>query len=308
MSPVAPAIWIDSSDVLELLPLAPFALLYARRARTLAGGGHPVPGWRQACSYAGCAVIGVALLGLGGASQELLYMHMIEHLLLGDIGALLIVLGLTGPLLAPVLRIRVFDRLRALAHPAVALPLWMVDLYIWHLPVLYQAALRHPGVHLLQHAMFLAAGINMWMCLFGPLPTPSWFGNLAKLVYIVAVRLAGTVLGNVFLWSGTVFYPFYVAGDAHHHVSPLADQNLAGAVMMIEGSILTLGLFCWLFLRTAREAEERESLLDLARARGVELTDARAARAVSAGRGAELRRRLEQPTRPPERLEEQASS
>ena len=133
----------------------------------------------------------------------------------------------------------------------------------------------------------------MWMCLFGPLPTPSWFGNLGKLVYIVAVRLTGTVLGNVFLWSGTVFYPFYLHGDARFHISPLADQNLAGAIMMVEESILTLGLFCWLFLRAAREGEERQELLDFASARGLELTEARAARAVAAGRGAELRRRLD---------------
>jgi putative membrane protein len=304
MSPLPPAISIDASDLLELIPVVPLALLYARRARTLASSGHAVPRWRQVCFYSGCVLISAALLGLGEASQELLYAHMIEHLLLGDIGALLIVLGLTGPLLAPVLRIRVFDRLRALSHPVVALPLWALDLYVWHLPALYQAALRHPGVHVLEHAMFLAAGVNMWMCLFGPLPTPSWFGNLGRLIYIVAVRLAGTVLGNVFLWSGTVFYPFYRTGDAQHHISVLADQNLAGAVMMIEESILTLGLFCWLFLRTAREAEERQSLLDLARARGVDLTDARAARAVAAGRGAELRRRVEEQARTQEQLEE----
>jgi len=287
------AVSTDVSDALQLGPLALLGLLYARRARTLAATGHPVPGWRQACFYAGFLVIGAALSSLGGASQELLYAHMIEHLLLGDIAALLIVLGLTGPLLAPILRIRLFDRLRALSHPAIALPLWIVDLYVWHLPVLYQAALRHSGVHALEHAMFLAAGINMWMCLFGPLPTPSWFGNLGKLIYVVAVRLAGTVLGNVFLWSGTVFYPFYLHGDAISHISPVADQNLAGAIMMIEESILTLGLFCWLFLRTARESEERQDLLDFASARGLELTEARAARAVSAGSGAELRRRLE---------------
>ncbi|MCW3056671.1 MAG: cytochrome c oxidase assembly protein, partial [Solirubrobacterales bacterium] len=103
-------------------------------------------------------------------------------------------------------------------------------------------------------------------------------------------------------WSGTVFYPFYRAGDARFHISPIADQNLAGAIMMIEGSILTLGLFCWLFLRTAREGEERQDLLDLARTRGLELTEARAARAVSAGRGAELRRRLEERSSAAERL------
>jgi hypothetical protein len=63
--------------------------------------------------------------------------------------------------------------------------------------------------------------------------------------------------------------------------------------MMIEESLLTLGLFCWLFLRTAREAEERQELLDFARAHGLALSDKRAARAVAAGHGAELRRRLE---------------
>jgi cytochrome c oxidase assembly factor CtaG len=158
---------------------------------------------------------------------------------------------------------------------------------------LYEAALRASAVHALEHAMFLGFGINMWMCLFGPLPMPRWFGNLAKLIYIVAVRLTGTVLGNVFLWSGTVFYPFYVQGDIAHHISPLADQNIAGAIMMVEESILTLCLFCWLFLRTAREGQERQELLDFAYAHGLELTDERAARAVAAGRAAELRTRLE---------------
>jgi len=282
-----------SGAVLQLGPLAIFGWLYARRCRTLAAAGRPVPRSRQGSFYSGLAVIAVALGALGGPSDELLYVHMIEHLLLGDIAALLIVLGLTGPVIAPVLRIPVFDRLRVLAHPAIAFPLWAVDLYVWHLPFLYQAALRHGGIHALQHAMFIGFGVNMWMCLFGPLPMPSWFGNLGRLIYIVGVRLAGTILGNIFLWSGTVFYPYYNHGDAVYHISPITDQNLAGAIMMVEESLLTIGLFCWLFLRAARESEERQELLDYARTSGAELTDARAARAVAAGRGAELRRRLE---------------
>ena len=284
---------IDAGSVLELGPVAILGVLYARRVRTLDGGDHPVPGWRQACFYSGLVLIAAALTGLGSPSEELLYAHMIEHLLLGDIAALLIVLGLTAPLLAPVLRIKPFDRLRVLTHPLIAFPLWAVDLYVWHLPVLYQAALRDPGVHALEHAMFLGFGVNMWMCLFGPLPTPAWFGNLAKLLYIVAVRLTGSVLGNIFVWSGTVFYPFYRHGDAIHHLAALSDQSVAGAIMMVEESILTLCLFCWLFLRTAREGEERQDLLDFARTRGLELSESRAARAVAAGRGADLRRRLE---------------
>ncbi len=301
--PLAVSTGIESA--LQLGPLLIFGVLYARRVRTLAtgrAGGHTVPGWRQACFYSGFVVIAAALTSLGKGSQELLLVHMVEHLLLGDIAALLIVLGLTGPLIAPILRIGIFDRLRVLAHPAVAFPLWALDLYLWHLPVLYQAALRHSGVHALEHAMFLGLGINMWMCLFGPLPMPTWFGNLGKLAYIIAVRLTGTVLGNIFLWSGTVFYPFYNHGEAIWHISPLADQNVAGAAMMVEESILTLCLFCWLFLRTAREGEERQDLLDFARIHGLELSEERATRAIAAGKGADLRQRIERRAKATDRL------
>jgi putative membrane protein len=125
----------------------------------------------------------------------------------------------------------------------------------------------------------------MWMALLGPLPKPAWFGNLARLGYIVAVRLYGTILANVFVWSDRPIYDVYVGGTN--------DQVIAGSIMMVEGSILTLALGCWLFLRAANQGEERQRLMELAQARGVPLDERRAARAVSAGRGEELRRRLE---------------
>jgi putative membrane protein len=278
---------------LQLLPATVAGVLYALGVHRLHGTPRAVPGWRQACFYGGLALIVGALTLLGEAADELFWAHMVEHLLLGDLGSLLLVLGLTGPLLAPVLRIGVFDRLRILAHPLVAFPLWAIDLYAWHLPALHEAAVRHAGVHALQHAGFIVFGVNMWMALLGPLPKPAWFGNAARLAYVLAVRLTGAVLGNVLVFGGSSFYGVYAAGEAAHGISPAADQNAAGAIMMIEGSILTLLLFGWLFARTAREGEERQELLDLARSRGVELTEQRAARAVAAGRGGELRRRIE---------------
>jgi putative membrane protein len=158
--------------------------------------------------------------------------------------------------------------------------------------VLYQAALRHDAIHALQHASFLGFGMAMWMALLGPLPKPAWFTNGAQLAYIIAVRLAGTVLANAMIFSGSVFYPIYRDGDAHWHISPMADQISAAGVMMVEESLLTIGLFCWLFLKVAREGEERQRLLDYAAAQGVELDERRAARAVAAGRGAELWERV----------------
>jgi putative membrane protein len=248
--------------IAQLGALALLGLLYAGRARTLGRRGRPVLGWRQACFYGGLVTIAVALISLGGGGREPLTGHMVEHLLLGNVATLLIVLGLTGPLIEPVLRVPLLGRLRVLAHPLIAFPLWAVNLYAWHLPIFYEAALRHPGVQVVEHAMLLSFGVNMWVCLFGPLPAPSWFGSLAKLGYIVAAWIMGALLGNIFLWSGRVFYPYYIPGDVSRHISPVADQNIAGAAMTIEESVLTLGLFCWLFLSTARHGKSRRELLN----------------------------------------------
>jgi putative membrane protein len=286
-----------SYEPLQVAPVILAGVAYGLRARALARQGRPLPLARELSFWTGIVVILASLVSpLAHIGGELLSAHMAQHLVMADIGALLIVLGLTGPVLQPLLRLRVVDRLRVLAHPAVALPLWIADLYLWHLPPLYQAALAHEGVHALQHATFIALGVNMWLALLGPLPSPEWFGNGAKLLYLLGVRLAGALLGNVFIWSGTVFYPDYRSGEAYWGISALKDQGAAGTVMMVESSIVTIVLLGWLFLKTAREAEERQHLVELAESRGVQLSEQRAARAVGAGRGADLRRRLEQAT------------
>lgn len=277
----------------QLLPLALVAAMYGLRARTLARDERPAPRWRQVCFYTGLVVMLLALATpLGHLSQELVVAHMAEHLLLGDVATLLLVLGLTGPLLAPVLRIKTIARLQFLTHPLVALPLWAIDLYVWHIPVLYQAALHNEFLHAVQHGCFIFFGANMWMPLFGPLPKPAWFGTFGKLAYIVSVRLAGAILGNVLTWSGTVFYTTYRGGEAFWGVSPLRDQGAAGLLMMIEGSFLTIGLFAWLFLDAAKQADIKQDLLDWASANGYALSEERAARAVAAHRVPELKRRL----------------
>ena len=241
--------------------------------------GRPVQPWRQGCFAAGLFLGTGGLVLLGQLGDEHFAAHMAEHLLIGDIGALLLVLGLTGPILQPLLRRAGW--LRLLGHPVVAFVLWTANLFLWHVPALHEAAVEHAGVHALQHALFTGLGIAMWLPLFGPLPQPAWFGNAAKLVYIIAVRLSAALLANVLLWAGEPLYDVYTVAD------PLEDQTLAAAIMMVEGSILTLVLFGWLFLRAAQESEEAQRLVEL----GAE--PKRAARAAAARRSAELQRRLE---------------
>jgi putative membrane protein len=281
-------------EPLQLVPVALIAALYVGRAHALKRQGRPVPIWRQVSFAGGIALILVALASpLATYDDELIWVHMAQHLVLGDLAALLIVLGLTGPLLQPLLAAPGLGWLRVLVHPAVALPLWLADMYLWHVPALYQAALTSQAVHALEHACFVGFGIAMWMALLGPLPKPAWFGNGARLLYVVVVRFGGAVLANVLIWYGSALYPDYAPGEAEHGISALADQGIAGIIMMIEQGFVTLGLFTWLFFRAARESEERQSLLDLAAERGVPLDEARAARAVAAGQGERLRERIE---------------
>ena len=268
-------------EPLQLAPLAAVSLLYWRRARTLAHAGQPVPRWKQLSWWTG---IGLVLVALASpidelAEEKLFAFHMLQHVLIGDLAPLAMLAGLNGPLLRPVLRW--LHGLRFLAHPLVALPLWAADLALWHVPIFYEAALHHDAVHALEHACFFTGGAIMWMPVVETLPAPEWFGTGMKLGYIVVVRLFTTVLGNVFLWAGTVFYPFYEHRGVWG-ISPLHDQGLAGTVMMLEGSLVTLAAIAWLFLRLASEGELRQELLE----RGL---DPRAVkRAVRYGRGKEM--------------------
>jgi cytochrome c oxidase assembly factor CtaG len=251
-------------EPLQLAPIVLVAVAYAVRARTLARRGQAVPGWRIGLFALGIALLLVAVASpvAAVAEEELFSFHMVQHLLLGDLAPLCLLAGLTGPLLRPVLALPGVMRLRVLSNPFVALPIWAANLALWHLPVLYEASVRNDAVHALQHVSFFAAGIVLWLPVLETLPAPEWFGTGAKLGYIVGVRLVGTVLANVFVWAGEPFYDVYDAGDEYLGLSPGADQSLAGSLMMLEGSLVTVVAIAWLFLRLAQEGEVRQRLLE----------------------------------------------
>jgi cytochrome c oxidase assembly factor CtaG len=278
----------------EVFPITIGAVAYWARVRSLAWDGRSVPLWRQLCFGSGLLLIAVALFSpIGHISDELVIAHMVEHLLIGDIASLLIVLGLTKALLQPILSIKLFNRLQVLTHPLIALPLWMLNFYFWHIPAIYDAAYGTAPLHALEHTTFLAFGCLMWMPIFGPLPKPEWFTAAWKVGYVFAVRFAGAILGNVLMWSDSVLYPVYGKGEHFWGISPIADQSTAGAIMMVEGTFLALGVLAWIFLEVAREGSERQRLLELAEARGFALDERRAQRAVAAGHGARLEERIE---------------
>ena len=280
-------------EPLQVIGVTAFGAVYALRAATLAREGRPVPMWRLTCYFSGLVLILVAFVSpvahLGG---ELVMAHMVQHLIIGDIAALLIVLGLTRSILQPVMALKWFDGLRVLILPMIALPLWIVNFYVWHIPALYDATVTNEFLHALQHACFIGFGVLMWMPIAGPLPVPSWFGGGAQVGYTAVARLAMAGLGNILMWSGAVLYTAYAAGEEYWGISPLTDQGTAGVIMMTEGALITLGVLAWTLLRWAARDTEKQHLLDLAAERGVALEPERAERAVRAGHGALLEERL----------------
>ncbi|MBS1860552.1 MAG: cytochrome c oxidase assembly protein [Actinobacteria bacterium] len=249
--------------------------------------------WRQASFTVGLAAIVLVTVGpMDDLADNFVFGHMIQHTLLLEEISLLLALGLTGPVLGPVMTKPGLRRLRGLTHPVVAFAVWAVVMYGWHAPPAYQLAAENEVVHLCEHASFVAAGVLMWLALLGPFPKPEWFGNGAKAIYAGAVHFTSMGLANILMWSGTVLYPFYVASDEAHGISPISDQSLAGIVLMVQSAMLMFAILAWLVLRWAQQDTERQELLDLAIERGIDLDERRAGRAVAAGRTAELRNRL----------------
>lgn len=244
----------------QLVAVALVAVLYAARARTLAGRGRPVPPLKLACFGAGLGVLVAAFVTpVASIGEERLFsVHMLQHLLIGDLAPLLLALGLSGPLLRPLLAPRAVQRLRFLTHPFVALPLWAANLALWHVPRLYVAALEHPVVHALQHACFLAAGLLLWSVLLGLLPGPRWYGLGARLASLGVVWVVGVALANVFLWSNRAYYEAYRAAPRTWGLSVVADQRAGGGVMLVEMMLVGATVFVVLGLRWLEDAEQRQ--------------------------------------------------
>jgi cytochrome c oxidase assembly factor CtaG len=227
-------------EPLQIVPTVVIAGLYLKRTRTLAAQGRPVPAWKQWMFWTGIALTVLALNSPIDAlgEEHFFFLHMTQHVILGDLAPLCFVLGLNGQILRPVLQFHVVERLRVLAHPFVALPIWAVDLYVWHIPLFYDAALHHDSIHAFEHFCFFTAGCLMWEPVVETLPAPAWFGTGVKFGYIAVVRLLETILGNIFIWSSTAFYGVYRHAP-EWGITPVHDLNLGGVVMMAEGSIVT---------------------------------------------------------------------
>jgi putative membrane protein len=246
---------LATAGVLAVLFVQAFVRLRRRGRRDHAG-------IERALLFGAALAVGTLALTspLDAAGEDyLLSAHMLQHVLIGDAAPALALLALRGPLLfflipplvlAPLVRIHPLRAFLAwLVRPSVAVALWGVVFAVWHVPVIYDATLRHQLLHDAEHALFVLAGLAVWTQIVNPArqgrPTIP-----LRVAIAVGVFAAGQILSYVLIFSMRALYPSYA--DQHTRLfgwSPILDQQLAGLVMMLE-QLLTLGTAVAILLAT----------------------------------------------------------
>lgn len=255
-----------SLDPLVLVAAAVAVGFFAQGWRRLHRRRPELAPWsRWPLFLAGVAiVVGGIVSPLDAIAEEYLQSaHMLQHVLIADLGVALALVAVRGPLslfflprdlVAPLARGATLRRsLSFLLRPRIAIVLWVGALVAWHVPALYDAALRHPLVHRAEHLSFVVVGALVWTLLVDPAGHRRL--TLGARIGLAAVMLwIGQLLAYVFVFS---FHPYYdVYAEQPERLlglSPLADQKLAGVVMMVEQA-LTLGAALVLLLLAARRA------------------------------------------------------
>jgi putative membrane protein len=265
-SNVAPKIaWsFEPSVLIGVAALAILYLLAWRRGRAT-GSAHK-PGYgRLAIFTCGLLAILAALVSpLDGLGDQLLVMHMIQHILLLDIVPILLILGLNKVLLRPVTRRlhSIEQRAGYLAHPAFAVLLYAGFMWGWHIPALYDAALRNTYIHAFEHLCFAAAGTLYWWHLISPIRSRMRLGGLGPVAYMTSTKLLVGLLGIALAFAPASFYPFYEHHPHYWGLSPSEDQSMAGLTMALEQSIVMgialVVVFVQMLTESEREAQRQE--------------------------------------------------
>jgi cytochrome c oxidase assembly factor CtaG len=244
--------------------------LYVRALRVLRGRGVDVPRWQVLAWHGGIALWVVGFFSpLHARGDELLTAHMAQHLLIADLAAPLLLVGARNPVLAFLLprpalvalarSVPLRRAFRTLRKPLVAVPVYALVLYAWHFSVLFEAAVRYPAVHALQHMSFVAIGVLVWWSALEPkrrrVPGALW-----KVPYLIGARMMGMFLGMSFvLIRVPVYTGVYGSGERGWGLDAVADQQVAGAMMVVVDLLIMVFALCFFFLRSAQDAEREEA-------------------------------------------------
>ncbi|MEZ0290912.1 MAG: cytochrome c oxidase assembly protein [Solirubrobacteraceae bacterium] len=250
-----------------LVALVGYLGVYVARWRTARreGGARAASGWRLASWCGGIAVLFVALVSpVDVLGEQLASMHMVQHLLIADVAAILLTLGLTRHILRPATR-RIHRIERAagpFGSPWFAVVAYVGAMWLWHVPSLYDAALKHSGVHTLEHLSFAAAGLLYWWFLLSPIRSRQRLSGMGPVAYMASTKLLVGFLGILLAFSPELLYSAYDHTGTRWGMSALDDQHVAGLIMALEQSIVMGIALAWLFVRMLSESDEEDERLE----------------------------------------------
>jgi putative membrane protein len=177
--------------------------------------------------------------------------HMVQHLLLIFAMPPLLLYGIPGWMLRPLVRDERVTRLgRRLTCPTSAFAIFNVTLVAWHLPPLYNLAMDHHPVHIGEHLMIMAASVILWWPVVSPFPELPRAPYPVQLLYLFVVGLPMVMVAIVIALADNLLYPFYAtAPRVWDQLTPYADQNLGGLIMWIPGGLVFLTAISVVFFR-----------------------------------------------------------
>jgi putative membrane protein len=183
------------------------------------------------------------------ALHYLLTAHLLQNVILAEWAPLLAVLGVSRPMASGLARSGIW---RAIVHPALALPVWLANYFVWHAPPVYDAALDHQAwlIHL-EHACYFGTGLLMWWPLVHDVPRRLASG--ARAGYAFAAFVFAAPLGLLLTLLPRPVYDFYEHAPRLWGLSPLADQELAGVTMASEQALVLFAVFLYWFRRFLAE-------------------------------------------------------
>jgi cytochrome c oxidase assembly factor CtaG len=236
--------------------------------------GWPV--WRTALFLLGLIALLAALASpIDTIALELFSIHMVQHMLLLAVAAPLL---LAGAPVRPLLRglpvtlrhsvVRALARntafrvlLHVLRQPLVAAALYVVGLYAWHVPALYDAAVENPTIHVIEHTWFFGTALLFWSVVIDPVPFRATLPYAARIPFLLLVGAAqNTILGGLLAFSDRLYYAHYATTTAAYGLDPVTDQHLGGAIMWVPGDLIFLAAASFSFFLWLQSEEQAQRL------------------------------------------------
>jgi putative membrane protein len=241
-----------------VIGIAALGAIYIWRARQ-ASAGETLSPWRKLSFFSSLFVMFASLNGpIHDLSDTYLFSaHMVQHLLLTMLLPPLMIVGIPGWMLRPLIQRRVIGAVaRRLTKPAVCFVVFNLTIAVWHIPLFYNAAMDNHNIHIVEHLMFMAAAVMMWWPLTSQLPELPRLSYPGQMLYSFLMTIPMSVVAVYITMADDILYPAYSSAPRITALTPADDQLLGGLIMWIPGGIIFMIIMTVVFFRWAQRGED----------------------------------------------------